>query len=1022
MKKWNRMLAAVLSASMIFSMAPAGVWAAETAAVQESQEESGEFDAAMAAAQNSEEALAGGSDAASAEVTEEAESGAAVAADEATDDADAADQADAVDEAAGADADTADAEGADATDEAGADADMADANADEDADAKDAVIAEEADAASETDTAIADESGTDTANEAGMENTETNGSGEPDTAYESEITEQQSEEESSAKEAKKGAVVYFETELEEVSVDLGDKDEIFEEYANHMFYGAKPSSGAKLKSARGGVGYSLDGTNLIAYQKLREMSGQIADGNLNKSDLEISAQDLGNLVDSDGYTAEELGVTKLFENDSLTQAASNALYRKLNFDSNKVLNCLSVDCAYELYWSTGQFSYGLAYGKSPVDDTVVFISRLVLYLTVDPDFRSDQGDKYSVDTDKTGAVKTASNRAKQIVKEAENMGDYNKLNYYREQICDLVEYNYEAAANSDNYPNHGPWNLIFVFDDDPTTNVVCEGYAEAFQYLSELTTFISEKVQVYSVTGTMSGGTGAGKHKWNIVRMENGNNYLTDITNSDAGSIGSDGSLFLAGMEGSVESDYHKACSGKTITYTYKNEMRTIYSEEELTLSLTDYNNTATPTSADDKAILKGLSLFLTDKIGMRVYVKTFVDHLSNEDYMEFSYADKTVEVPVSDAKDVVILDSDGKSIHVLAFEIELWTKQMTEEVSFRLHIGNSYGMQKTYSVRSYADQILAGNYSEKQKDMVRAMLNYGGYAQTYFKYNTDKLANDSVFSDEDDPVQKDAPELDAYGYSFKQAADTKGIYLKQAALNLGTDVSIVYYYELDEGKTTSNFVFNLVDSNKNLEYGYDDQKGMDYVVIRDILPTELGKSFTLTVTPVDDTTPVTEISYSPFSYCKSKIENPNSSTAIKDLCKSLYYYWYAATKMESFDNMVNVTVQGQEYTLILQDNAEARAFADRLPLTLTMDFDNATGFASLGTGIPNSGPVTTDYRPNMGDLVLAGERGLSLVLVDNISFPTSQSYVTIGTIQNSTNLNELVDLGNDIEVSFTAQ
>ena len=98
------------------------------------------------------------------------------------------------------------------------------------------------------------------------------------------------------------------------------------------------------------------------------------------------------------------------------------------------------------------------------------------------------------------------------------------------------------------------------------------------------------------------------------------------------------------------------------------------------------------------------------------------------------------------------------------------------------------------------------------------------------------------------------------------------------------------------------------------------------------------------------------------------------------------------------------------------------RAFADRLPMTLRMNFGEATGFASLGTGISNSGPVTTDYSPNKGDLVLAGERGLSLVLVDNIYFPTSQSYVTIGTIQNSTNLDRLVNIGNDIEISFTAQ
>ena len=333
------------------------------------------------------------------------------------------------------------------------------------------------------------------------------------------------------------------------------------------------------------------------------------------------------------------------------------------------------------------------------------------------------------------------------------MSDYYKLNYYREQICDLVEYNHNAAGNDD-YPNHGPWNLIFVFDDNPTTSVVCEGYAEAFQYLAELTSFSSDLVRVYSVSGTMTGGTGAGGHKWNIVRMENGLNYMADITNSDAGSIGSDGTLFLAGMEGSAQSKYSKDYTSKTIEYTYDSYMYSIYSTEELTLSSYAYNPES-PSTADDKAILKGLSLFLTDKIGMRVYVKTFVDRLSDNDYMVFSYADETETVYVSEAKNAKILDSDGKSIDVLVFEIELCTDQMTEDVSFHLNIGGQNGMEKTYSVRSYADQILAGNYSEKQKNMVRAMLNYGGYAQTYFKYKTDNMANDGIF-EEDDPVHDD--------------------------------------------------------------------------------------------------------------------------------------------------------------------------------------------------------------------------------------------------------------------------
>ena len=42
----------------------------------------------------------------------------------------------------------------------------------------------------------------------------------------------------------------------------------------------------------------------------------------------------------------------------------------------------------------------------------------------------------------------------------------------------------------------------------------------------------------------MSGGTGAGDHMWNIVTMDDGCNYLVDVTNCDTGSIGAPGKLF----------------------------------------------------------------------------------------------------------------------------------------------------------------------------------------------------------------------------------------------------------------------------------------------------------------------------------------------------------------------------------------------------------------------------------------------------------------------------------------------
>ena len=51
---------------------------------------------------------------------------------------------------------------------------------------------------------------------------------------------------------------------------------------------------------------------------------------------------------------------------------------------------------------------------------------------------------------------------------------------------------------------------------------------------------------------------------WNIVKLD-GNNYLVDVTNSDAGTVGADGGLFLAGGTGSVQDGY----TVHAVSYTY---------------------------------------------------------------------------------------------------------------------------------------------------------------------------------------------------------------------------------------------------------------------------------------------------------------------------------------------------------------------------------------------------------------------------------------------------------------------
>ena len=76
----------------------------------------------------------------------------------------------------------------------------------------------------------------------------------------------------------------------------------------------------------------------------------------------------------------------------------------------------------------------------------------------------------------------------------------------------------------------------------------------------------------------MGGGTGAGAHMWNIVEID-GQYYLADITNSESGTAGYDGSLFLVGT---TPDD----TVGTTYTFYNENGQATTFVYDEDTLDL----------------------------------------------------------------------------------------------------------------------------------------------------------------------------------------------------------------------------------------------------------------------------------------------------------------------------------------------------------------------------------------------------------------------------------------------------
>lgn len=300
------------------------------------------------------------------------------------------------------------------------------------------------------------------------------------------------------------------------------------------------------------------------------------------------------------FTKEELGIEgdMLVRGDDgqyhFSEETGAAIEKAVNevMDMDMLLNQLLAHHPYELYWFDKSFSEGairVKYSYGTDGQQTVMVGDFVIMMAVSQDYAvtdaaTQQYYLYSPDTAKTGAASAAAAKAAEVVAENQGKGTYGKLVAYREYITKAVDYNFDVA-NTANYPYGDPWQLIYVFDGDPNTNVVCEGYSKAFKYLCDLTwTGSDPEVACYLPTGTMDGDA----HMWNVVSI-GGANYLTDITNCDSGTFGAPDQLFLCGVRGGVDSGYIADLTGGAVTYVYDKETLALY-DKELDLSATKYS------------------------------------------------------------------------------------------------------------------------------------------------------------------------------------------------------------------------------------------------------------------------------------------------------------------------------------------------------------------------------------------------------------------------------------------------
>ncbi|MBR4023762.1 MAG: leucine-rich repeat protein, partial [Firmicutes bacterium] len=362
-----------------------------------------------------------------------------------------------------------------------------------------------------------------------------------------------------------------------------DNDELFTLYAESVLYGDAENEAPLLR----GRNIVPEGLNGIIYSKLKEEVALVANGTNNSTAFELSLADLG--LAGKTWTAKDLGVDAIVANGAISQEAVRALQASLGVDLNVIMGALLADCPYELYWydkTVGVTMSGPRIGASYSGSEYVMTlnSGYIFSLAVAQGYSAGE---YLVDTSGIERVHHAVDTAASIVNNTSSENDYNKLYAYKDAICSRVSYNYDAAYD-DSTPYGDPWQLISVFDDDTDTNIVCEGYSKAFQYLCDRTAFDGD-INCISVSGYMGGGTGAGAHMWNIVTMEDGRNYLVDVTNCDDGTIGAPDQLFLAGYDsGSKDAGYVFNAGGTGISYTYGNDTLNLY-DSELEIAGSDY-------------------------------------------------------------------------------------------------------------------------------------------------------------------------------------------------------------------------------------------------------------------------------------------------------------------------------------------------------------------------------------------------------------------------------------------------
>ena len=226
---------------------------------------------------------------------------------------------------------------------------------------------------------------------------------------------------------------------------------------------------------------------------------------------------------------------------------------------------------------------------------------------------------------------------------------------------------------------------------------------------------------------------------------------------------------------------------------------------------------------------------------------------------------------------DTVSFTVNGNAVSAVnsgkSYTVYLSAAQMSDDIVISV---NGTALEKTYSIRGYADIILAGTYGEATKNLVKNMLVYGGAAQTYFGHNTGNLASAGI------EVAASVPTGDT---QVTVADGLSQIDLYAATLLLKDAVAVRFYFAADS--------VDALTITANGSGCTVNQKGdLYYVEIAGITPQNLANEIEVVVSNGTDSLTA---SYSALDYVVRMYGNADASDALRAVVQALYGYHLAA-------------------------------------------------------------------------------------------------------------------------------